>query len=120
MGTIANHAIIVTSDNVWTLTTAREKAIKLELKCCEPVHHKTNGNATFLVIPDGSNEGWERSNVGNTQRAKFIENILIICHSLLRYAHRMTNPRVYVDSAYRNKEWQMIRMFLMNLAREAL
>lgn len=73
MGTIINHAIIVTGHNVWTLTVAREKAIELELKCCEPVHHKTNGEATFLVIPDGSKEGWERSNKENTQRAKFIE-----------------------------------------------
>ena len=55
---------------------------------------------------------WEAVTVFFTDKAarKYIE----------ANAHRMTNPRVYVDSAYRNKEWQMIRMFLMNLAREAL
>jgi hypothetical protein len=32
-------------------------------------------------------------------------------------AHRLTDPRIYVDSAYRNPEWQMIRWLLINANR---
>jgi len=30
--------------------------------------------------------------------------------------HNLNNPRVYVDSAYRNKEWQAVREVLIDLA----
>ena len=30
-------------------------------------------------------------------------------------AHRMSEPRIYVDSAYRNREWQTIREFLSQI-----
>jgi hypothetical protein len=33
-------------------------------------------------------------------------------------AHRLTDPRVYVDSAYRNKEWMAIRELLKTVAKE--
>lgn len=32
-------------------------------------------------------------------------------------AHRLTEPRVYVDSAYRNDEWQLMRRLALNGAR---
>jgi len=35
---------------------------------------------------------------------------------IARNAHRLTDPRVYVDSAYRNPEWQAVREHLMVLA----
>ncbi len=31
-----------------------------------------NGYRTFIMVPDGSNEGWEESNKGNLLREKFI------------------------------------------------
>ena len=31
--------------------------------------------------------------------------------------HRMKDPRVYVDSAYRNKEWQAVRSLLPSMAK---
>lgn len=34
--------------------------------------------------------------------------------------HRMTDPRIYVDSAYRNREWETIREHLRSLASREL
>lgn len=31
--------------------------------------------------------------------------------------HNLEEPRIYVDSAHRNEEWQLIREYLMSLAR---
>lgn len=37
---------------------------------------------------------------------------------IFRNAHRLTDPRVYVESAYRNPEWQAVREFLLRVANE--
>jgi len=73
MGIIRHHAIVVTSYTKKTLTSARDRALGLDLSVSEIVDSPANGYVSFLVSPDGSNEGWSISNQGNEDRAHFIK-----------------------------------------------
>jgi hypothetical protein len=67
MGYIKDEAIIVTG-NHQDCQQAHNKAIELGLHCTGIREHETNEYVSFLIVPDGSKEGWEASRVGDDQR----------------------------------------------------
>ncbi len=80
MGYIKHHSIIVTGWDEKKMLKAQNKAVKLFTKHLgEPqlisslVTSNTNGQVTFFIAPDGSKEGWETSNNGDTARCEFID-----------------------------------------------
>src|SRR5262245_53808179 len=85
MGYIRHHTIIVVSgyhdpsdkDRKWDdgrLVKAHDKAKEIfGNRVSEIIEPQVNGECSFFVGPDGSKEGWNASEEGNQQRAKFIE-----------------------------------------------
>jgi hypothetical protein len=73
MGAIIHQAVVVTACDPWA-KTAHTKAVRL----CGKDHVTelgpalTNGFRSFLVIPDGSKEGWIESDVGAEHREAFV------------------------------------------------
>ena len=58
---------------VTSLQGAHEKATAIFGETVSPIIiSPINGVGSFFVAPDGSNEGWEESDVGDAQRAEFI------------------------------------------------
>lgn len=76
MGNVSHHAIVVTSWKRDVLKDARKYAKKLKLEVTEIVESKWNSFATFVVLPDGSKEGWRESIDGDDRRAKLKERLL--------------------------------------------
>ena len=73
MGYMRHHAIIVSSWNDKLVKKAR-RAAKEIFPYVSPVSQEAvNGYRSFFVPPDGSKEGWEESQLGDRQRAMFIE-----------------------------------------------
>lgn len=72
MGYIKHDAIVVTAGEKEQITAARKLALKLELEITDTVCTRSNGYYSFLIVPDGSKEGWEVSNEKNAARAKWI------------------------------------------------
>jgi hypothetical protein len=85
MGYIRHHAIVVTSYASFgsSLEDAHEKAKEIfntmnhyndsrNNVVSEIVVSPVNGYASFFIAPDGSKEGWEESQDGDTKRELFI------------------------------------------------
>lgn len=68
MGYIVNHTISVTSSNETALRSARDFAASTGAGVSEIVTGMVNGSASFVVVPDGSKEGWEESDLGDKRR----------------------------------------------------
>lgn len=72
MGYKRHHAILVTTWDKEKATLAHQKAQEifgdLVSELSKPV---TNSFRSFVVFPDGSNEGWETSDKGDENRANF-------------------------------------------------
>ena len=82
MGCMSHNAIIVTSYRsrlTWEahriLDEVRDYAISLGCQVTECVESHTNGYVTFMIIPDGSKEGWRGSDEGDDRRAAFLEEL---------------------------------------------
>lgn len=74
MGWHQHHAIIVTGWDESRMTYAHAYAANIIGMDTTPLtRSSTNGFLTFVVVPDGSKEGWEESDRGNERRARFIE-----------------------------------------------
>lgn len=73
MGYIRHDAIIATSWNERYLQPALLKARELGLPCSEIIPSGTNGYVSFLIAPDGSKEGWEKSYKGDDARSEWKE-----------------------------------------------
>lgn len=71
MGYMRHDAIIATSWNSNHLKAAHEKAEELGLEVSEIVEGRMNHENSFLIAPDGSKEGWQDSDNGDTQRARW-------------------------------------------------
>lgn len=67
MGTIINDAIVVTGRRNDVMIT-RFKARDLGLAVTEVVPHSVNGHCTYLIVPDGSKEGWQESDEADDAR----------------------------------------------------
>lgn len=72
MGYIRHDAIIVTTWDDEQLAVARDQAIALGLRCTEIIASPVNSYHTFVIVPDGSKEGWETSARGDAARAAWI------------------------------------------------
>ena len=73
MGYIKHHAIVVTCSDAIRLVEAKESAEWLGLVVAGPSKRVINGYASILVCPDGSKEGWEDSDSGETRRWNFMQ-----------------------------------------------
>lgn len=78
MGYIRNKCIVVSGWDAKRVSKARDKALifyaenGIEELVGDLIPHAMNGGAAFLIAPDGSKEGWETSNKGDTAEAEFI------------------------------------------------
>ena len=74
MGIIKHHAIVVTSDIDEIIKEAHIQAKSIfKDRTSEILNSEANGYKTFFIAPDGSKEGWETSNEGDRQRARFVK-----------------------------------------------
>lgn len=90
MGYIMHDAVIVTAYKKSDIDVARTKATSLKLAVSEVVASPTNGYLTFLIVPDGSKEGWADSDLGDQRRAKWLvwaESARKTSHVFIRYVH---------------------------------
>jgi hypothetical protein len=71
MGYIMHHAIVVTSWDDERIEKAWKKAKECGCEVTAIVGPFTNGYCSFLVPPDGSKEGWDRSYEGDSARESF-------------------------------------------------
>lgn len=71
MGYMRHHAIVVTSSAPELLKAAHAKAVELGMSVTNLTAEVTNGYRSFLVAPDGSNEGWRESDAGDARRDQF-------------------------------------------------
>ena len=71
MGYIRHNAIIVTTWNEARMGAAVDQAYAIGLKIIGPSAEAINGYQTMVIVPDGSNEGWDESDVGDVKRQDF-------------------------------------------------
>lgn len=75
MSYVKHHAIVVTSvalgDQGAALTRIHNMAQRIGLGVTPITASLYNAYSTFLVIPDGSNEGWPESLASDSRRAAF-------------------------------------------------
>jgi hypothetical protein len=71
MGYIKHHAIVVTSWDDKTIEKAWNMAKRIGCQVSEILGPHSNGYCSFLIPPDGSKEGWDRSYEGDEARAIF-------------------------------------------------
>ena len=91
MGYIAHHAIIVTARSESDATKAQDFALSLSLICSDVEPSKINGYHSFMIIPDGSKEGWQASADGDAARA-----------SWCKWAREARKQHLYLD-------WVLVR-----------
>lgn len=101
MGTIIDHAIIVSGDRI-SVAKAHAKAVKIFPEVTS-VANAMNGSGAFLVPPDGSKLGWPGSELGCRRRHEFKEWLRAERLSLLewlevRYGEIEGNPGVVAGS----------------------
>lgn len=103
MGYTRHHAIVVTSWSDTSIAIAHEKASQLFTTRGSPyggsedhtlvspvIRGTTNGYSTFVVVPDGSNEGWDESSHWDGVRELFVWWL---------QEHKDEDSPVYVDWA---------------------
>lgn len=71
MGYISHHTIVVTSGLENLIRAAHAKAIDIGLMVTPVVESHLNFYSSFMVVPDGSKEGWEASYKGDILRGQF-------------------------------------------------
>lgn len=72
MGTVIHDAIVVSSWNDKLLAEAHEYASRLIPTVTPAAQYVVNIGGSFAILPDGSKEGWEESDVGDQARAAFM------------------------------------------------
>lgn len=72
MGVEQHHAIVVYHYDGEMLQRAHDLARTIFPSITNVVYSDTNGWRWFLIPPDGSKDGWERSNIGDERRARFL------------------------------------------------
>lgn len=88
MGYIKHHTIVVTGWEVEKLKEAHQKAKEVfennferepyekpfaSRLVSDIIQGLSNGQGSFFIAPDGSNEGWTTSNNGNNARKEFLD-----------------------------------------------
>lgn len=73
MGYINHHAVFITSFDDEGIKAAHEKAIQLfGEQVSNIVKGKRNDYKSFFIGPDGSKEGWDASQEGDSSREEFV------------------------------------------------
>lgn len=73
MGYVRHNAIVVSSWSEDKIAKAREVAAEMVPGLVsEVIPYRINGGGSFLIAPDGSKEGWEESDCGDSQRDAFV------------------------------------------------
>lgn len=72
MGHSVYHAIVVSGWKAEAIKEAHLLAVSLDMSPTEIVKSPWEGVTSFLVPPDGSKEGWEESDDGDSRRERFI------------------------------------------------
>jgi hypothetical protein len=73
VGYMSHHAIVVIGGYGSFVADARKRAQDLGCAVSDVVCSPVNSVDSFLVAPDGSKEGWGESDMGDRQRAQFVE-----------------------------------------------
>jgi hypothetical protein len=73
MGYIKHDAIVVVSCKDELLEAAHAKAKDLDLVVTDIGARVVNFYRSFLICPDGSKEGWDRSDDGDAAREAFLQ-----------------------------------------------
>lgn len=75
MGYMKHHTILLSSYTTNEIIPAREKALAIfGPERVSDIHiTRINNYAVFSVYPDGSNEGWSDSDMGDLRRDEFVE-----------------------------------------------
>lgn len=71
MGTICHHAIVVTSGDEKLIKKARRKANEFYLPTTNIVGPLMNGYRSFCIVPDGSKEYWDTSDIADANRERW-------------------------------------------------
>ncbi len=73
MGWHQHHCIVLTSSEE-DIELARDKALELfeSNLVSDILNSKSNGYYTLVITPDGSKEGWEKSNDNDLKRTEFV------------------------------------------------
>lgn len=71
MGYIRHHAIVVTDQLGDDIMEAHRQAQRIGLGVTPIADSEMNGTSSFLVVPDGSKEGWATSEEGDERRETF-------------------------------------------------
>jgi hypothetical protein len=71
MGYVRHNAIVVTSWDDAVIAKAYNKAAELGCLVTGIVTDGVNSYRSFMIAPDGSEEGWEESSAGDIRRAQF-------------------------------------------------
>lgn len=90
MGYMCHHAIIVTTWKKEHIESAFKKAkLLFDERVTDIIMGVCNEYYTFLIGPDGSKEGWEESNTGDSLRDEFchwvVDNNLYLTVSVVQY-----------------------------------
>lgn len=104
MGTIINHAIIVTGDPERVMAAWR-RAGDIFPQVTSIANHSTNGGCSFMVPPDGSKLGWPAHEQGLERRHQFKTWLRAECEKFgwlewleVRYGEVEGNPNVVAGS----------------------
>ena len=81
MGHMRHHVIVVTSWKDDAIQSAHGAArFIFNGNVTQITNPVVNGFRSFMVAPDGSKEGWEESNVGDSSRNQFVNHLKTFCH----------------------------------------
>lgn len=81
MGYIRNHVIVVTDHGHGDcIQVAHEFAMSLGGSVTEITDETTNGVQSFALMPDGSKEGWDESQEGDTRRDRLVTFLRTLCY----------------------------------------
>jgi hypothetical protein len=72
MGHMRHHSIIVTGCMDGALDKAHDEAVRLFAWVSPRCPDQTNGYRSFFIPPDGSKEGWDESESGDSHRNAFV------------------------------------------------
>lgn len=118
-----DHIVWIDSD---ACEYSKEKRDKLLEEMRADWREEGKGADDIEFLDEDSDEFLERFALTRTAYQDFWENIQPFFSRagaeeyIAANAHNLKHPRVYVESAYRNAEWQAMRKMLMDLGLQAL
>lgn len=102
MGLVKHDAIVVTSGIEERAVAARKLAVSLGLECTPIAVSKANGYASFLIIPDGSKEGWEQSDLAESARKDFCKIVQGVYWVHVAYSYDLDLVKIVGNNVLNN------------------